>query len=193
MMRNVPDTATTAADKQPGAVSHPAARQHGAGPRCRSFERPAFHLKHPISFFAFDQREWQRISGSCLRPGAPGSASSPTHRVTGSPRHWRFVGAIRGCAAWRHGGRRGESFGRAGFRRVRFGGHIFGGRARSGRVPRMLRRNLTAGYSDRYAQKKPKTGNVRIEYSIDFLQKGGKQTDRGHCEDVGHEYCGRGS
>ena len=83
MMRNVPDTAPTAADKQPGAVSHPAARQHGAGPRCRSFERPAFHLKHPISLFAFDQREWQRISGSCLRPGAPGSASSPTHRVTG--------------------------------------------------------------------------------------------------------------
>ena len=73
------------------------------------------------------------------------------------------------------------------------GGTSSEGRARSGRVPRMLRWSLTAGYSDRHAKKKTITGNVCIEYSIDFLQKGGKQTDQGHCEDVGHEYCGRGS
>ena len=36
----------------------------------RQLKRPAFDLKHPISLFAFDQRERQRISDSCLRPGA---------------------------------------------------------------------------------------------------------------------------
>ena len=180
MMRNVPDTAPTAADKQPGAVSHPAARQHGAGPRCRSFERPAFHLKHPISLFAFDQREWQRISGSCLRPGAPGSASSPTHRVTGGLSA-QFVDA-------RHGGMGKLLAGRFQAGPLR-GAHLRGeGTVRAG-APEPRSRI----FRQTCQKKKPKTGNVRIEYSIDFLQKGGKQTDQGHCEDVGHEYCGRGS
>ena len=35
-----------------------------------TLKRPAFNLKHPISLFAFDQRERQRPSDSCSRPGA---------------------------------------------------------------------------------------------------------------------------
>ena len=37
-----------------------------------AIKRPAFNLKHPISLFAFDQRERQRTSDSFSRPGAPG-------------------------------------------------------------------------------------------------------------------------
>ena len=168
-MRNVPDTAPTAADKQSGAVSHPAARQHGAGPRCRSLERLAFHLKHPIPLFAFDQREWQRISGSCLRPGAPGSASSPPHRLTGGLSA-QFVDA-------RHGGM-GGGMGKASGGQVSGGSASGGTSSRGGHGPGGCP-ECCAGTSQPdiptdMPKKKPKTGNVRIEYSIDFLQKGGK-------------------
>ena len=39
-----------------------------------TLQRPAFNLRHQVSLFAFDQREWQRKSDSGFRPGALGRA-----------------------------------------------------------------------------------------------------------------------